>query len=171
MILESEPDKGATFKIYLPATTDSVDSAKHSLPGTKLKGNETILLVEDEEQVRDLAERILLRAGYSVILSKDGDETVKKFRQFAQNIDLIYLDVILPKLSGDRVMTIIESEQPDMPTLLTSGYSEQAVHNNFMLIDGLELLQKPYSAMQLKTKTREIMSQTDLSNQTQKSPS
>ncbi|MFT5896952.1 MAG: two-component system cell cycle sensor histidine kinase/response regulator CckA, partial [bacterium] len=106
-----------------------------------------------------------------VILAKDGDETVKKFRQFAQNIDLIYLDVILPKLSGDRVMTIIESEQPDMPTLLTSGYSEQAVHNNFMLIDGLELLQKPYRAMQLKTKTREIMSQTDLSNQTQKSPS
>ena len=150
---------------------DSVGSAKHSLPGTNLEGNETILLVEDEEQVRDLAERILLRAGYSVILAKDGDEAVQKFRQLAQSIDLVFLDVILPKLSGHRVMTIIKSEQPDMPILLTTGYSEKEIHNDFMLVDGLELLQKPYNSVQLKTKIREIMSQTDPTNQTQKSPS
>jgi DNA-binding NtrC family response regulator len=171
VLLESKAGKGSTFKIYLPATTDSVSGAQQQVPGPNLEGNETILLVEDEEQVRDLAERILLRAGYSVILAKDGEEAVQKFKQFAQSIDLVFLDVILPKLSGHQVMTIIKSEQPAMPTLLTSGYSEQEVHDNFMLVDGLELLQKPYSSMQLKTKIREIMSQTDPSNQTQTSPS
>jgi DNA-binding NtrC family response regulator len=171
VLLESKAGKGSTFKIYLPATTDSVSGAQQQVPGPNLEGNETILLVEDEEQVRDLAERILLRAGYSVILAKDGEEAVQKFKQFAQSIDLEFLDVILPKLIGHQVMTIIKSEQPAMPTLLTSGYSEQEVHDNFMLVDGLELLQKPYSSMQLKTKIREIMSQTDPSNQTQTSPS
>jgi len=158
VILQSEPGKGSEFRIYLPGVKVALPDNAARTPETDLKGSETILLVEDEEQVRALAERILVRAGYNVILAEDGEEAIEKFKANSDIIDLVFLDVVLPKLSGHQVKTQIDSEYPGMPILLTSGYSADQVHTDFILADGLDLLQKPYTSTQLKAKIRKILS-------------
>ncbi len=145
----SEPGKGSRFSIYLPATErtkdETIEEPQEPAPG----GHETILLVEDDDPLRFLATEILKLAGYRVLAAVDGEEALRLYRDHAPEVDLLLTDVLMPKKSGRAVYDEIHAENPDIRCLFMSGYSENAVHTNFILDKGLHLIQKPFKASDL----------------------
>ncbi|MFT7688295.1 MAG: two-component system cell cycle sensor histidine kinase/response regulator CckA, partial [Candidatus Azotimanducaceae bacterium] len=155
--LYSEEGKGSEFRTYLPIVERKAGTIERRLEGKINRGHELILLVEDEEQVSKLASTILSRAGYKVILAENGEVAVQKFKENADKIALVLLDVVLPKLGGRDVMKAIHEIDPCMAILFTSGYSKNGIHTNFILEDDLLLLQKPYSSESLLRRIRETI--------------
>ncbi len=153
----SEPGFGSTFLIYLPIADGSLVSEEPAPSVNRLTASETLLLVEDEDQVRKLAETFLKRAGYKVICAEDGDVAVEKFEQHQNEISLVLLDVVLPSLGGRAVMEKIHAIQPGFPILFMSGYSSDGIHANFILDKELKLLQKPYKREELLDRVREMI--------------
>ncbi len=156
----SEVGKGTTFKVYLPSL-----GRKATTVGTKVVrrvrgGTETVLVAEDDEVVRTLAARILEDAGYTVLLATDGLEAVQIFRQHAAEISLAVLDVVMPGMGGKAVYDSLTPEYPHVRFLFSSGYSANAIHANFVLKEGIDLIQKPYSAEALLRKVREALERT-----------
>jgi PAS domain S-box-containing protein len=140
----SEEGLGTTFRIYLP-----IDAADDSIPADTSEsvvvgGKETILIAEDEPMVRDLAVRILKRAGYSVITATDGAEAVELLDVSAGVISLALLDAILPKLTGHQVYAHIRATNPDLPVVFCSGYDPEMDSVKSLVDQGLLLVQKPY---------------------------
>ncbi len=140
----SEPGKGSLFKVYLPMTEQKAEKVGVHLEGAAVGGTETILLAEDDSLVRELAQEMLIRGGYTVLTAVDGEEAVSVFKS-NPDVDLLILDVIMPRLGGHKALERIRAIRPDIPALFSSGYSENAIHTNFVLHEGLSLLQKPYS--------------------------
>ena len=157
--LYSEPGKGTTFKVYFPLCAQEAEasSPRVDVDVDVTGGNETILLAEDDAKVRELAERILKHAGYTVLAAEDGEKAVTLFKENADAVALLLLDVIMPNLGGHEAFEIIRGIHPGLPTLFSSGYSEQAVHTNFVLHEGLQLIQKPYTPNALLRKVREVL--------------
>ena len=153
----SEPGQGSTFKVYLPLCERAAVAIGPMVEGPAAGGNETILLAEDDEMVRELAVQVLSRAGYTVLVAKDGAEAVALFRQNADRIALLFLDVVMPNLGGNEAFESIRAIRPDIPALFSSGYSENAVHTNFVLHEGFKLIQKPYAPTALLRKIREVL--------------
>jgi signal transduction histidine kinase len=153
----SEIDKGTEFRIYLPIVERTATSLKRKLESKVTRGDETVLLVEDNEQVRTLANTFLSLAGYQVILAEDGEMAIHKFKQHQHEISIVVLDVVLPKADGREVMEEIHKLAPRLPVLFCSGYSANGIHTNFILEDDLVLLQKPYSRDDLLRKIRELL--------------
>ncbi|MCF7668511.1 MAG: PAS domain S-box protein [Verrucomicrobia bacterium] len=153
----SEPGKGTMFKIYIPLITRRAVEVGKSIPGAIVGGNETILVAEDEKIVRDLAARVLASAGYKVITARDGQEAVNLFKAHAPEIELALLDVIMPKLSGKLVHETIKHLNPETRVIFTSGYSTNAIHTNFIIDDGISLLQKPYASDTLLRQVRSVL--------------
>ncbi|OPY88878.1 MAG: Blue-light-activated protein [Syntrophus sp. PtaU1.Bin208] len=145
----SEPGKGSLFSIYLPVTErteeETLEEPQEPAPG----GDETILLAEDDDPLRFLATEILKLAGYRVLAAVDGEDALRLYRDHAHEIDLLLTDVLMPKKSGRAVYEEIRAENPDIRCLFMSGYSENAVHTNFILDKGLHLIQKPFKAAHL----------------------
>ncbi len=155
----SEPGKGSTFKIYLPR---SDDSPEHRKPGEKpagnLKGSETILLTEDEDMLRELARRVLIRNGYTVLEASRGAEAIKISEQHPDTIHLLITDVVMPggmggRELGEKLVTL----RPDMEVLYISGYTDSAIVKNGMLDPDISFLQKPFTPDVLARKVREIL--------------
>ena len=153
----SEVDKGTTFKIYLPMVERRAACAGQKIGGPVPGGAETILVAEDEEAVRDVVVRILGKAGYTVLTASDGEEAVAVFESESERIDLILLDVIMPKLNGRAVHVRIKALEPDTPVLFSSGYSSKLIDADFFLAERVELIQKPYSPDDLLRKVRELL--------------
>jgi PAS domain S-box-containing protein len=141
----SEVGKGTTFKVYLPMCEQMAETIGTMVEGPAVGGRETILLAEDDEMVRNLARRILTRAGYTVLTANDGLEAVEVFQNHAEAVSLLVLDVVMPRLGGHGAYERIREIRSDVPVIFSSGYSENAVHTNFVLHDGLKLIPKPYS--------------------------
>lgn len=152
----SEPGKGSIFKVYLPLARMEATEVGAEISGPVVGGRETVLLAEDDPMVRALAEEILRRAGYTVLVASDGDEAVELFTS-AEKVDILLLDVVMPGMNGHDVMKKIREMEPDIPVLFTSGYTQNAIHTNFVLKTGLKLLQKPYSQEQLLRALRSIL--------------
>ncbi len=150
----SEVGKGTTFKIYLPMCEQKATRVGKLIQGAVVGGDEVILMAEDDEAVRDSGTRILERAGYTVHTAKNGQEAIEIFKQHAAQIDLVLLDVVMPVMGGHEAYKHIQSIRDDVPVLFSSGYSENAVHTNFVLHDGLKLIQKPYSLVALMRAVR-----------------
>jgi CheY-like chemotaxis protein len=135
---------GSTFQIYLPLT-DAVDedesgqSARRGLPS----GTETILVVEDEAQVRRFVASLLERHGYEVLVAEDGQDAIDKFLQHGDHVDLVLMDLIMPKLNGKRASEEILRRRPEARILFTSGYSADVVIDRGELEGGVDLLVKP----------------------------
>ncbi len=153
----SEMAKGSTFKIYLPICERKAEVVGTLVEGGVAGGNETILLAEDDEMVRDLARRILERAGYAVLEAKDGHEAVALFKQHADVVDLLVLDVVMPHMGGHQAFERIRAQRPEVRALFCSGYSENAVHTDFVLHEGLRLIQKPYAPAALLRAVRSAL--------------
>ncbi len=154
----SEPGKGSLFKVYLPMTEQKAVKVGVHLEGAAVGGTETVLLAEDDELVRELARKMLERAGYTVLVAVDGEDAIEVFRA-APRVDLLLLDVIMPRLGGHDALDRIRAIRPDVPALFSSGYSENAIHTNFVLHEGLALVQKPYSSVELLRAVRKALDQ------------
>ncbi|HEY1423436.1 MAG TPA: ATP-binding protein [Candidatus Acidoferrum sp.] len=123
--VESEPGKGSTFEIFLPCTLAAPDrkSATETAPGQR-RATETVLIVEDEPGVRDLAHQFLKNAGYKVLEARDGAEALEISGRFAGAIDLLLTDMVMPRMSGLEVATALRAARPAMKILIMSGYSD-----------------------------------------------
>jgi two-component system, cell cycle sensor histidine kinase and response regulator CckA len=161
----SEPGHGTTFKIFLPAIEEHVEAETHisQKPGLP-NGNETILIAEDEESLRNLAQDILESLGYRVLMAKNGEEAVEIYRENSDDIDLLLLDVVMPVVGGaeayDRICAIAGD---DLPLIFMTGYSSEIVSRGFAK-DGRSsatmsavVIQKPYSLDELGQKVREVL--------------
>jgi PAS domain S-box-containing protein len=156
----SEPGKGSTFKVYLPLCELKAESVGSMIEGAAVGGTETILLAEDDELVRDLAMMILERGGYAVLTASNGSEAMELFEKRGEEIDMALLDVVMPGMGGREVREQMIAVRPDIRVLFTSGYTENAVHTNFVLDHGLTLIQKPYSTDALLRAVRTVLDQT-----------
>jgi PAS domain S-box-containing protein len=154
----SEPGRGATFKVYFPRTGGAADvrPSERPAPGT-LPGNETILLVEDDPQLRSVARGILRRSGYVVLEASNGGEALLLCEQHGANIDLLLTDVVLPLMSGRELAERLAPLRPGMKVLFMSGYTDEAVLQHGVLRSGASYLQKPVTPASLTRKVREVL--------------
>ncbi|OGW65544.1 MAG: hypothetical protein A2222_02675, partial [Nitrospirae bacterium RIFOXYA2_FULL_44_9] len=141
----SEPEKGTTFKIYLPVIESATEKTKKEEHITLSGGTETILLAEDEEEVRKLMRLALEEAGYKVIEAVDGKEAIEKFRENKDSIGLLLLDVIMPKMNGKGVYEEARKIKPGIKALFSSGYPADFIHKKGILEEGLNFISKPAS--------------------------
>lgn len=153
----SELGKGTAFKIYIPIVESPAEEIHERIIEPVVGGTETILVAEDEELVRNLVTNMLRSAGYTVLTASDGEEAIRKYDQHADSIALALLDVVMPKLGGREVMDHIQARTSTIPFLFSSGYSENAVHTNFVIEEGLHLISKPYGKNELLRAVRKIL--------------
>ncbi|RLB17312.1 MAG: hypothetical protein DRG82_06910, partial [Deltaproteobacteria bacterium] len=154
----SEEGKGTTFKIYLPRSEkQSETSGQEKRPLPQIRGTETILLVEDEEALRDLAKRMLGEYGYTVVFAGDGEEALKRADDHKDAIHLLLTDVVMPAMDGKELAEKLQSKRPEMKVLFMSGYTDNAVAHHGILDAGLNFIQKPFTAASLAQKVREVL--------------
>ena len=154
----SEPGKGTTFRIYLPLIkTEEVKEIKPAEPEKPVTGTETILLAEDEENVRELTRIVLEEYGYKVIEAIDGEDAVNKFMENKYRIDLLLFDLIMPKMSGKEAFDRIRKIMPDIKVLFASGYPADFIHREEITEQGLSFVSKPISPTALIKKVREAL--------------
>jgi PAS domain S-box-containing protein len=152
----SEKDLGTTFKIYLPRVDDLPAEARETAAAVT-GGSETLLLVEDEEALRDLLRETLESYGYEVIVAADGAEAIRAAAGHARPIHVLITDVVMPGASGRRVADEIAAARPDMKVLFMSGYTDEAIHHHGVFGPGAAFIGKPFSAQALARKLREIL--------------
>ena len=153
----SEVDRGTVFKIYLPVVERRAVEVSRTVSPVVVDGTETLLIAEDNEAVLELTRHILMEAGYTVLTAKDGKEAVRVFEEHVAEIDMVMFDVVMPRMGGKEAMKKILKMRPDLPHLFVSGYSENAVHTNFIQNRDLHLLSKPYQTDSLLRKVREVL--------------
>ncbi|WP_184645227.1 response regulator [Sphingopyxis sp. JAI128] len=152
---DSKPGQGTSFSIYLPVHRVEGDAPAAVPPPVKPKksqwGSGTILLVEDEDMVRAVAERALTRAGYNVVTASQGEEGIERFAQM-EKVDLIISDVVMPTMDGPAMVRAMRAKRPDLPVLFMSGYAEEQLRQSIN-IDHVAFLPKPFSVAQLAEAT------------------
>lgn len=154
--LYSEPGHGTTFKVYLPCIAEEKTKAGARMNDSLPMGDETILLVEDEEGVRRLAQRILQKHGYNVLEADCGDAALK-IATGDTHIDLLLTDVVMPGMSGKQLVELLAEVRPEMPAMYMSGYTGEVVAHHGVLEKGAILLQKPFTQASLTQKVREVL--------------
>ena len=144
--VESELGKGTTFHIYFPATNEPVvDPEQHDTQFHARKGTETVLVVEDERDLREIVTRTLNLNGYRVFQAVDGQNALQIWAEYKKEIDLVFTDIIMPGgLNGRELAERLWSEKPDLKVIFSSGYGADALGKNFKLDPKLNYLQKPY---------------------------
>ncbi len=155
--VESEPGKGSTFNIYLPigSRTPALKSESHA--ARVLEGTETILLVDDEQIIIDVAVQILKKMGYKVIVARDGKEAIGIYRQHQKQIALVILDLVMPGLSGGEVYDKLTAIDPDVKVLLSSGYTRDGKAGDILRRGCRGFIQKPFNINELSQKLRDIL--------------
>jgi PAS domain S-box-containing protein len=152
----SERGRGTTIRVFLPRAEEAViPTAAPEMPVER--GNETILIVEDDEDFRKVEAEMLTRLGYRVYAAADGMEGVTLFTEKSEEIDLVILDVVMPRMSGRDALEGMRRVRPDVPSLFVTGYSLNGIHVNYILDKDIEALQKPFSFDTLSRKIREVM--------------
>jgi signal transduction histidine kinase len=158
--VDSEPGKGSTFRIYFPLEKAAVDGSKSSLPPVEKSQNfETVMVVEDEEIVRQLVCDVLEEAGYNVLCAADGIEALKMAAEFDGTIHLLVTDVIMPRMNGPELATKLSVARPGIRILYVTGYSDNDIGDHGRLDTSIELLQKPFTPQTLARKIREVLEQ------------
>ncbi|MFC1554553.1 PAS domain S-box protein [candidate division KSB1 bacterium] len=153
----SEPGEGTTFNIYLPATEKKAVERKEK--NNVIKGDATILVVDDEENVRKLARRMLKSLGYKVIISKDGKDAERVFRKRHKDIDLVLLDMIMPEQAGRETNLALRKMDPNVKVILSSGYSQNGKATQILNEGVLGFIQKPYRLEELSKIVAETLSE------------
>ena len=155
----SEPDYGTTFHAYFPAVEPSsaAEPRRGAIEAPPV-GDETILLVEDEQLLRDLLARALRAFGYTVLAAGDGEQAVACFERQGSEIDLVVMDLIMPRLSGRQAATRMIAARPNLKLVLMTGYAPEGDQTTDLLVPGqVVLLQKPFVASDLGAQIRALL--------------
>jgi PAS domain S-box-containing protein len=155
----SEVGRGTTMKIYLPSVEGAVSPGETPEEACPLpRGTETILLVEDEKMVRDLAERILMRQGYQVLVATHGEEAFRLAQtNKGREIHLLLTDLVMPHMGGKELAEKLKLERPQIKVLITSGYTDETLIRQDVIKEGTVFLQKPFTPLSLAQKVREAL--------------
>jgi len=160
---ESEPGQGSAFRVYLPRAERHVErDAPAVASDSPLMGSETVLLVEDEAGVRQLARRILENTGYRVLDAASGHDAELIFAEHSASIDLLVTDVLMPGLSGPDLFLRLAVDDPGLKVVYISGYATEAMARQFGLDRSRPYLQKPFTANQLVSTVRSVLDGCDL---------
>jgi two-component system cell cycle sensor histidine kinase/response regulator CckA len=152
----TEPGKGATFKVLLPVAEGKPERPRSSLR-VDLRGRGLILVVDDEEVVRRVATSALEMYGYSVITAKDGREAIHIFAQRAGEIDLVILDLVMPRMAGEETFRELRLQRPDVAVILSSGYNDDQARERFHEKSLAGFLRKPYTSVQLGKEVKRVL--------------
>ncbi len=158
--VRSAPGEGTTFEIYLPRA--AANTPEERSPGAEagpLRGSESILVVEDDRLVRQVAERALKSAGYRVIVAANGGEALLDCERFAGRIDLVLTDVVMPKMSGHELVERLGAAYPGLRVLFMSGYTDDDLLRRSIQEDRASFLSKPFNAQNLLQKVRQVLSE------------
>jgi signal transduction histidine kinase/FixJ family two-component response regulator len=163
IIVDSKLGQGSTFSVYLPMSDDEPASSTTLEPQASTThldscaGNETILLVEDEPSVLEVAQCTLEQLGYTVLACVGPGEALRVFREHAVEIDLLVTDVVMPRMNGKELATRIQSIRSDVLVLFTSGFSERILTEQGVVQGDVQFLNKPYRPFELASKVRSIL--------------
>jgi CheY-like chemotaxis protein len=157
----SELGQGTTVRLYLP---ESVEQTPLPLPVAEEavaepRSSGTLLLVEDEEQVRTLAAQVLARAGYSILEASSGKAAIEQMRVFSAPIDLLITDIVLPDMNGKQLYENLCSSQPGLAVLFMSGYTSDVITHHGVLDEGIDFIHKPFNIKALLAKVRQVLRQ------------
>jgi len=158
VLVQSEPGHGTTFRIYLPRVDEAADPTgpvRIALP--QGGGTETVLLVEDEESVRQLVRETLEARGYHVLEAENGETALRISSQHSGPIDMLITDVVMPGMSGRELSARLCASHPQTKVLYLSGYTEDAIVHEGVLEPGTAFLQKPFTLQMLSRKVREVL--------------
>jgi CheY-like chemotaxis protein len=155
--VQSEPGKGTTFSIYLPAAEGEIEVRAEEKPERILTGNETILVVDDEPLLRDIIVEMLNPLGYKVLKASHGEEALLVSSKFSGKIDLLLTDVIMPGMNGKELADALVHIRPETKVIFISGYTDDAIAHHGVLEEGIVLLQKPVTEKMLASKIREVL--------------
>jgi DNA-binding response OmpR family regulator len=157
--VESAPGKGSEFRVYLPRAGSSpgVSASSREAPAPA-RGVETVLLAEDEQMVRAVTARMLREHGYTVLEAESGDDALRLARAFGpQRVSLLVTDVVMPGMSGKKLVEELRREAPGLRVVYISGYPQEELGRNRELEPGVAFLSKPFSGATLAAKVREIL--------------
>jgi two-component system cell cycle sensor histidine kinase/response regulator CckA len=156
----SEPDLGTTFMIYLPRHVGKAEQVKtEGPPEPVMRGQETILLAEDEPAIMDLTRILLERQGYTVLAASTPGEAIRLAREHAGDIHMLMTDVVMPEMNGRDLAKNLLALYPHLKRLFTSGYTANVIAHNGVLDEGVHFIQKPFSKKDLAAKVREVLDQ------------
>jgi two-component system cell cycle sensor histidine kinase/response regulator CckA len=155
--VRNEPDGGAALTLYLAAVESAAREGAPAPAAEGTAGGETILLVEDDEQVRRLARRVLERAGFTVVEAGDAEAALRRANRHPGTIHLLVVDMMLPGLSGRELAAQLAIHRPAVKVLYISGTADEAIGRHQVLAPGTEFLQKPFALDQLVRKVRKVL--------------
>ena len=155
--VSSEPGQGTTFRIYLPVVEDAVPERPPAAASLAGGGDETVLVVEDENMVRQLTRRILDEGGYRVLDAPSGGAALQIAAEHAGRIDLLVTDVVMPDMDGLTLVATLRQARPETRVLYVSGHASSVIADHGVLADGVELLEKPFGAEGLLSCVRRIL--------------
>ncbi len=154
----SEPDKGTTFKVYLPVSAETQEEQETAeKTSTVSRGSETILLAEDDEIVRKLALTVLEQSGYTVLVAENGTEALQTLQSHNGPLHLLLTDVVMPKMNGRELFNRVVEKYPSMKVLYMSGYTDDVIDRRGVLNKGVAFIQKPFNVNDLAAKVREVL--------------
>ena len=156
----SEVGKGTTFKIYLPQTQDKLAKTPSDSQLAVPQGQEVILVVEDEEGVRELVRDLLEMNGYMVLVANNGNEALQVCQTHKGAITLLVTDVVMPEMGGPELVKRIKVQYPGTKVLFTSGYTDHAIVRNGSLEAGVAFIQKPFTPANFARKVRDVIDKT-----------
>jgi PAS domain S-box-containing protein len=154
--LDSELGKGSTFRVLLPAGAQQAEPGVPPRAEPAARGRETVLVIDDEPMVRQVAQVALTKSGYQAIVAENGEAGLNEVRRNDQ-ISLVLLDMSMPGLSGREVLEKLRELRPALPVMICSGYSEDEVHREFSGIEITEVLQKPFTTRNLNARVRMLL--------------
>ena len=154
----SEIQKRSTLKEYQPSTDEQdKDEKKSAMDDEKLKGSETILLVEDDEGVRIVTQSTLQKYGYTVITATNGEEALRVYEEHKGQFDMVLTDVVMPLMGGRELADRLREKDATIKILYFSGYTDNSIVHHGVLDEGMEFIQKPYSHSELAKKVKLIL--------------
>ena len=155
----SEPEKGTTFKIYLPRfKAGHIDAAVESEAAAPHRGTETVLLVEDEKAMLELAKEMLQRLGYAVLCAGTPQTAMRLLAgEYSGPVHLLITDVVMPEMNGRELAKKLKPIQPNMKVLYMSGYTADVIAHRGVLEKGVNFIQKPFSMKSLAEKVRKAL--------------
>ena len=155
--VESRSGVGTKFTLYLPAVQGPAEMLGQDVPSKLVGGGETVLLVEDEEPVRSITTRLLETLGYRVIEAENGQEALRLFHACREKVDLLLTDVVMPDLSGREVAEALRAQDPNLPVLYQSGYTDDTIVRRGIFREEVAFLKKPFTLDVLARKVREVL--------------